>query len=172
MAVMNILKYGSKTLHEPSSTINSVDEDVKTLISNMTETMYSAPGIGLAAPQVGVNRRVIVIDLSLGEDPEALLALVNPEILDSNGCELGEEGCLSVPGIFEDVERPTHVTVKGLDRNGDEVVIKAEGLMARALCHEIDHLEGILFVDRLGSIKKRFIKKDISRKIASGEWQV
>ncbi len=170
MAVKEILKYGSTTLHQPSEQVSIVDSSVVELIADLIETMHAAPGIGLAAPQIGVNRRVIVVDLSIGEDEEALVVLVNPEVVDSSGQELGEEGCLSVPGIFSDVVRPSKITVKALNSDGEEIVMEAEGLMARALCHEIDHLDGVVFVDRLSPLKKRFVKKDISKKIESGEW--
>ena len=132
----------------------------------MVETVHAAPGIGLAAPQVGVTKRVIVVDLSVGEDPDALHVLVNPEIMAKEGEAVCEEGCLSVPEIKEKVARPYRVVVRGLDLEGRTVEIEGEDLLARAFCHEIDHLDGILFVERLSALKRTLIKKKFTEAAA------
>ncbi len=149
---------GDPVLRQKAAPVAEVDEDVRRLVDDMLETMYDADGIGLAAPQVGLLKRVLVIDI---RDPEVRpFALVNPEILETGGeSEKGEEGCLSIPGLRDIVERPGTCRVRGLDRNGDAVEIQADGLLARALQHEIDHLDGVLFVDRVSPLKRRLLLK-------------
>lgn len=159
MAKRTILKLGDPTLAEKSAPVTEIDADTLTLVRDMIETMHKAPGIGLSAPQVGVLRRVITVDLSVDEDPDALYALINPEIISREGKCVREEGCLSVPEIYEKVARPQKIRVKGLNTEGREVVIEAEDLLARAFCHEIDHLEGKLFVDYLSPLKRSLIRK-------------
>jgi peptide deformylase len=132
--------------------------------------MYAAPGIGLAAPQVGVSLRIFVIDLSVGRDPAGPLVMINPEIVERDGVQLEEEGCLSMPGFNATVVRPSRVMVKGLDREGSEQRREGTGLLARALQHEIDHLDGTLFVDRLRGIKRDLIVKRIRKLTRSGKW--
>ncbi|WIF94582.1 peptide deformylase [Caminicella sporogenes] len=144
MAIRNIRKNDDPILRKVSKTVDKIDDKIKELIDDMAETMYNADGVGLAAPQVGILKRVIVIDIGGG-----LIELINPEILSEKGKQIDIEGCLSVPNVTGKVERPERVKVKGLDRNGEEVIIEAKGLLARAFCHEIDHLNGILFVDKL-----------------------
>ena len=133
-------------LRKRSRAVDQVDDGIRTLLSDMAETMYRENGAGLAAPQVGVLKRVIVIDIG-----EGLTQLINPVIVDAQGEQTGEEGCLSIPGLWGTVKRPQEVTVTGLDENGKPVCIRGSGLMARALCHETDHLDGVLFIDRAGS---------------------
>src|SRR5215468_7593215 len=152
-----ILKYGDGTLHEKASPVPAITVDVERLIDDMIETMYAAPGIGLAATQVGVPLRIFVIDLSLGRDPGGLITVVNPEFVERDGMQLEEEGCLSVPGFNATVVRPMHAIVKGLARDGREHQHDAAGLLARAFQHEMDHLDGQLFVDRLRGIKRDVI---------------
>lgn len=149
MAVYKIVELGDKILKEKARTIPKVTPNVQKLLNNMVETMYKAGGVGLAAPQVGVSKRVIVVDIG-----EGLIELINPEILSFSGREIDTEGCLSIPGIVGDVPRASDVKVKGLDRSGKECAIEAKGLLARALQHEIDHLDGILFIDRAINIRK------------------
>jgi len=132
--------------------------------------MYAAPGIGLAAPQVGVSLRILVIDLSLGRDPKGLITMINPEFVEREGMQLEEEGCLSVPGFNATVVRPLRAIVKGLDREGHPQQIEGEGLLARAFQHEIDHLDGMLFVDRLRGIKKEMIVRKIRKLAKAGKW--
>lgn len=144
MALRNIVKYGDELLRKKSKYVTELRERDKILIDDMLETMYKADGVGLAAPQVGILKRIVVIDV--GEGP---LVLVNPEITESEGCIIGEEGCLSIPGNQGKVARPEKVTVKGLNKDGQEIIVNSEGMLARAICHETDHLDGILFIDKL-----------------------
>ncbi|CAN5226341.1 peptide deformylase [soil metagenome] len=153
MALREIELLGSHVLRTPGEEIVQVDDEVRTLIDDMFETMRTAEGIGLAAPQVGVSRRVLVVDLHDEETPP--LALVNPRVVESSRQrERAEEGCLSVPGVVAVVERPSSVTVEALDRDGAPVRIEAEDLLARCLLHEVDHLDGVLFLDRVGALKR------------------
>jgi peptide deformylase len=169
MAVRDILIIGDPVLTTLSDPVDAVTEDIVRLAQDMVETMHAAPGIGLAAPQVGVSKRVIVVDLSVGEDPAALHVVVNPEIVAKDGEAVCEEGCLSVPDVREKVVRPYHVIVRGLDLEGRPVEIEGEDLLARAFCHEIDHLDGILFVDKLSSLKRKLIKKKFKKSTASAQ---
>lgn len=147
MAIQKIMLYDrDDILRRRSNTVEKVDDGIRALLTDMAETMYHEDGAGLAAPQVGVLWRVIVVDIG-----EGLIRLVNPEIVDSGGEQAGREGCLSIPGVWGIVKRPYTVTVTGMDENGKPVRIHGEGLLARALCHEIDHLDGILFIDRAES---------------------
>lgn len=143
MGLRNIRKYGDEILRKKSREVEVINDRILTLIKDMEETMYEAQGVGLAAPQVGILKRVIVVDVG-----EGILKLINPEIISKEGSQLDVEGCLSVPGEQGEVERPNRVTVKALDEKGQEIIVEGEGLLARALCHEIDHLDGILFVDK------------------------
>jgi peptide deformylase len=170
MALRPIIKWGHPTLHEPSATVSDVDGDIRRLVDDMVETMYAAPGIGLAAPQIDVPLRVIVIDLSVGEDPSQLIKLVNPEIVEQEGEQREEEGCLSVPRYYGSPVRPARVTVKGLDLEGDERVYTGTELLARAFCHEIDHVNGLLFVDRLTPLKRDLLKRKLRKKARSDGW--
>ncbi|MGE3796689.1 MAG: peptide deformylase [Thermomicrobiales bacterium] len=153
MALMEIILEGDPRLRQKSTRIRSVDDGLRKIAADMFETMLDAPGVGLAGPQVGVMRRIIVVHLPSGyvqdEDPEISLILINPEIVKGQGKEYGQEGCLSIPGWVGDVPRMTTITVKAVDLDNRHVRIKAEGMLARVLQHEIDHLDGILFVDRV-----------------------
>lgn len=151
MAILNILHYPDERLHKIAKPIEAVDDAVRQLIDDMAETMYAAPGIGLAATQVDVHRRLIVVDVS--EDKNGLQALINPKIVEADGKTTYEEGCLSVPGIYEEVERAERVVVEALDRNGKPMRIEAEGLLAICIQHEIDHLDGKVFVEKLSRLK-------------------
>ena len=151
MAIRNIRKEGDEILRKKSKEVDVINEKIRILLQDMADTLYKADGVGLAAPQVGVLKRVIVIDVGDG-----LLELVNPAVKSQSGQQCMAEGCLSVPGIWGEVNRPTHVVVEALDAKGKKVVIEGEGLLAIALCHEIDHLDGILFKDKV----IRFIDKD------------
>lgn len=167
MAVLEIKKYPDEVLKKKAFTVEDIDSDLQRLIDDMIETMYAAPGIGLAAPQVGVLKRLIVIDVSTKDEKYPLIVLINPEIVEADGFIDSEEGCLSIPGYTSTIKRAERVVVKGLDRNGKLVQIEGTGLLARALQHEIDHLEGILFIDRLSSIKREFFKKRYLKKLRS-----
>lgn len=144
MALRSIRKIGDELLRKKSKKVEKIDDRIQVLLDDMLETMYENKGVGLAAPQVGILKRAVVIDI--GEGP---VFLINPEIIKSEGSYIDEEGCLSIPGEQGEVERPYKVTVKALDRNGNEVIIEGEEFMAKALCHEIDHLNGILFIDKI-----------------------
>jgi len=158
MAVHEIRLLGDPVLREVAEPVEKVDEGIRTLITEMFETMYDAEGLGLAAPQIGVAKRIIVVDVK--ESGEPPFALINPVILErSKELERAEEGCLSIPGLREIVERSAHVVVEGLDRDGEPKRIEAEGLLARALQHEVDHLDGILFVDRVSPLKRQMLLK-------------
>jgi peptide deformylase len=170
MPIRPIIKYGDPVLHGPAEPVETIDDSIRTLLTDMVETMYAAPGIGLAAPQVGVPLRVIVIDLSVGEDRGELIQLVNPELVLKDGEQRHEEGCLSVPGYGGSPVRPARVEVKGLDPEGVERVYTGTELLARAFCHEIDHIDGLLFVDRLSPLKRDLMKRRLRKKVREG-WE-
>lgn len=165
-----ILTYGAPELQQKSKPVEHFGDDLRQLATDMLETMYAAPGIGLAAPQVGVNLRLIVVDITGGAEEGNQFVLVNPEIHDPGGTQRGEEGCLSIPGITALVDRPLHVRVTGFDLEGNPVELEAEELLARAMCHEVDHLDGVLYIDRLSMTKRDLIKRKIKRMIRAGEW--
>jgi peptide deformylase len=170
MPIRPIVKYGHPVLHAPSSPVPTIDGAIATLVDDMIATMYAAPGIGLAAPQIGVPLRVIVIDLSVGEDKGQVIKLVNPEFVERDGEQRHEEGCLSVPGYGGSPVRPARVAVKGLDLDGNERVYEATELLARAFCHEIDHLDGLLFVDRLSPLKRDLLKRKLRKRARNDDW--
>jgi peptide deformylase len=165
-----ILKYGDQVLHEAAQPVEAITREIDRLVEDMIETMYAAPGIGLAAPQIGVPARIFVIDLSIGRNPADLIVMINPEFVERVGMQLEEEGCLSVPGFNATVVRPERAVVKGLDRTGEEQQRDGSGLLARAFQHEMDHLDGTLFVDRLRGIKRDLIVKKIRKLARSGKW--
>lgn len=170
MPVLPIVKYGDEVLRRRTEPVTAFDGALQKLIDDMVETMHAAPGIGLAANQVGVSLRLAVIDLSIGKRPAGLYVLVNPEILEVRGEISEDEGCLSVPDFTEAVLRPEQVHVRYLDRNGEPREVRGEGLMARALSHEIDHLEGKLFIDHLRGFKRDRIVKRIQKLAKAGMW--
>lgn len=157
MAILDILHYPDKRLRTVAKPVETVDDSIKKLVDDMFETMYIAPGIGLAATQVDVHLQVIVIDLS--EEKNQPLCLINPEIIAQEGTETCDEGCLSIPDIYETVERAEKVTIKALDQNGDEYTLQADEMLAVCIQHEIDHLKGKLFVDYLSPLKQQRLKK-------------
>ena len=160
--------YGDPVLRKKAEPVASVDPVIRALIEDMFDTMYRERGIGLAAPQVGVSQRIFVVDVE-GEDGERVkLALVNPRMARTNGSMVGEEGCLSIPGIHADVKRYAGVTFEALNEKGEPVTLRAEGLLARALQHELDHLDGILFIDRLSAIRRKLLEPKLAR-IQGGE---
>jgi peptide deformylase len=165
-----ILKYGDSILHDRARPVEAITADVEALIDDMINTMYAAPGVGLAAPQVGVSLRIFVVDISVGRDPGGLIVMVNPEFVERDGVQLEEEGCLSVPGFNATVVRPTRAVVKGLDRHGDPLQVEGTGLLARAFQHEMDHLDGTLFVDRIRGIKRDLIVRRIRKLTRAGKW--
>ena len=159
MTILNILKYPDPRLYKVADEVKVIDSKIKDLISDMAETMYDAPGIGLAATQVDVHQRIIVIDIS--EDKDNLLVMINPTILEHRGEELIQEGCLSVPEVFEKVKRAEWIKISALDKNGKKFELQADGLLAVCIQHEMDHLEGKVFVDYLSNLKKNRIKKKL-----------
>ena len=170
MALRPIIRWGDPVLHTPSAPVAELDGSVAGLVKDMVETMYAAPGIGLAAPQIGVPRRVIVIDLSVGEEKGKLITVINPELVEREGEQRHEEGCLSVPGFAGTPVRPARVVVKGLDLEGKERLYTATDLLARAFCHEIDHIDGLLFVDRLTPLKRDLLKRKLRKKARNDDW--
>jgi peptide deformylase len=165
-----IVRFGGPGLHASAAPVAAFDDNLQKLIDDMIDTMYAAPGIGLAATQIGVPLRVCVIDLSVGKRGGELLTLVNPEFVSREGVQLEEEGCLSVPGFNSTVARPAKVVVRASDRTGQERTVEGTGLLARALQHEIDHLDGMLFLDRLRGIKRELIIRKIRKLQRAGRW--
>jgi peptide deformylase len=165
-----ILRYGERPLHERAAEVTTFDGDLHRLIDDMIETMYAAPGIGLAATQVGVPLRIFVVDLSVGRKVEDLIVMVNPVFVERDGTQIEEEGCLSAPGFNATVVRPARVVARGATANGDEQTIEATGLLARAFQHEMDHLDGVVFIDRLRGIKRDMIVRKIQKLRKSGKW--
>jgi len=169
--ILRIVKYGDPVLETPTRRVEAITDEIRALVRDMIETMYAAPGVGLAATQVGVPLRVAVIDTTVGEDPKALIVMVNPEVIESRGEQTEEEGCLSIPGYSEFVRRPQWSKVRALDLDGNEFTREGEGLLARAFCHETDHLDGKLYIHRLSGIKRSLITKRIRRSAREGEWE-
>ena len=165
-----ILRYGERDLHQTAAEVTSWDDELQRLIDDMIETMYAAPGIGLAATQVGVPLRVFVIDLSVGRNASDLIVMVNPVFVERDGVQLQEEGCLSVPGFNATVVRPARAVVQGYDREQREQTLEGTDLLARAFQHEMDHLEGTVFVDRLRGIKRDLIVRKIQKLKRTGKW--
>lgn len=170
MAIRPIVKFGTTVLHEPAKTITEFSDALGELVQDMLQTMYAAPGVGLAATQIGLDIRLFVIDTAGGEDPEQPIVMANPEIIETKGEQREEEGCLSIPGYHGVVVRPAWVKIKGQDLQGKEIVREGTGLLARAFCHETDHLNGKLFVDRLSVLKRDLIKRKIRKLIKKGDW--
>ncbi|MDH3628512.1 MAG: peptide deformylase [Acidobacteriota bacterium] len=170
MAILPIVLYPEPILLKPTVPVDGVDDDLRQLIRDMAETMNAAPGIGLAANQVGDNRRVCVVDLSAGEEEGQLFVFVNPKILDADGTQLGEEGCLSFPDITFDVQRAERVVVEALNFDGEPFTLEAEGMFARVILHECEHLSGKTFLSNLSSLKRNLIKKKIKKRIEADDW--
>ena len=169
MALLPILVLGDKRLREKADPVSEVGDAERQLIDDMMETMHDAPGIGLAATQVGVPKRIIVVDTTGGEEEGEVLILVNPEISCPDGEQVGQEGCLSVPEEYAEVKRPASLHLKALDRDGNPVDRVVDDLLARVICHEVDHLDGILFVDHLSSLKRSLIARRVRKLVAREE---
>ena len=165
-----VVKFGDEVLAKPAEPVTSFDGNLERLLEEMFESMYAASGVGLAAPQIGVSRRIAVIDITSGKDPNARIVIINPEIVAAEGRQTEEEGCLSLPGFREKVKRPQRVTVRTLDRKGKECTMQGEGLLARALCHETDHLNGQLFISHLSVLKRDLIQRKVRKMMKAGEW--
>ncbi len=165
-----IVKYGDPVLEKQGATVNKFDAELAELAEDMFASMYAAQGIGLAAPQIGKSIRLAVVDVTAGKNPEAKIVLVNPEIVHSEGEAREEEGCLSIPGFRGYVVRPQFVTVRAQNAKGETFEVRGENLLARAFCHEIDHLHGILFLQHLSMLKRDLIKRKIKKLRKEGEW--
>lgn len=165
-----IVKYGDAVLERPTPRVEKFDDELRKLTEDMFESMYAARGVGLAAPQIGISLRLAVVDVSSGKTPEARIVLANPELIHAEGEQREEEGCLSVPGFRGYVPRPMYVTVRAQDATGKEFEMRGEGLLARAFCHEIDHLNGVLFITHLSMLKRDMIKRKIRKLKKAGEW--
>ena len=170
MPLHPILRYGASPLTTPSEPIQDFDQNWQELVDNMVATMYAAPGVGLAAPQIGVGVRLMVIDITVGEEEGKLIVMANPEILESRGSQSEEEGCLSVPGYSGVTRRPAWVRVRGQRLDGSVYEMEGDGLLARAFAHEVDHLNGRLFLDRLGVLKRDLIVRKLRRRMRRGDW--
>jgi peptide deformylase len=167
MAIRTILHYPDPRLREEATDIEEVTDEIRTLIDDMAETMYAAPGVGLAAPQIGVSKRLFIIDIAGEDDPSDLRVFINPVISDKAGEIVWGEGCLSFPEIHEDIKRAGELTVRALDQNGKEFELKTEGLLAVAVQHENDHLEGKLMIDHVGMLKRRIIHRKMLKRQSS-----
>lgn len=172
MAILDVVYYGDSRLEKVSEPVSEVTPEIKKLARDMFETMYYTSGVGLSAPQIGVNKRLLVVDVSGGEDRSKQLVFVNPVVIESGGSQTGSEGCLSFPGLFASVTRPNYTKIRGLNLEGKEVEVEATELLARALLHEIDHLDGILFIQRMKKADREVIvrkMKKIRTRIDKGE---
>ena len=165
-----ILKYPNPVLEKPTTRVTAFDDDLRKLTDDMFESMYAAQGVGLAAPQIGKSLRLSVIDVSIGKNPEARLVLANPQIVYAEGEQREEEGCLSLPSFRGMVMRPVFVTVRAQNVAGEPWEMRGENLLARAFCHEIDHLDGVLFVQHLGMLKRDLIRRKIRKLQKAGQW--
>jgi peptide deformylase len=170
MALREIVLYPDRVLLTPTAPVLRVDDEIAALVRDMVETMHAAPGIGLAANQIGVSKRVCVVDLSVGEQEQDLHVFINPRIVETSGSEMAEEGCLSFPDVHLDIERPFEVTVEAQDLEGKTFTLSARGLLARAMQHEIEHLEGRVFLQNLSPLKRELLKRQIKKRIKAGDW--
>jgi peptide deformylase len=165
-----IVKFGNPVLEKKAEMVTVFDDELRKLIDDMFESMYAARGVGLAAPQVGISRRIAVIDVTFKEDPKAKLVLINPEIIHTEGRFKQSEGCLSIPDFRENVTRPRAVTVRAQDEHGKILELTGEELLARALQHETDHLNGKLYISHISALKRDLIKRKIRKLVKAGEW--
>jgi len=172
MAILPILRFPHDVLLTETTEVSAVTPEIERLVRDMIETMHAAPGVGLAANQVGVGKRIAVVDLTVGEDPAKLLILINPRILEVSGSYVEEEGCLSLPGFSERVRRPDRCVIEAMDLDGTIRTLEGRELLARAFNHEIDHLHGQLFIEHLSVLKRRLIKKRVQKRMREGDWQL
>jgi peptide deformylase len=168
--IHEIVKYPDPVLARPAEPVREFDSALRQLVAEMFESMYAAQGIGLAAPQIGISRRLTVIDIGFKKNPEDRLVLINPEIISREGRQFEEEGCLSLPDIREKVQRAAHVAVRAQNQNGESFEVTGDELLARALQHEIDHLDGVLFIDRISRLKRELALRKIRKMQKNGEW--
>jgi len=165
-----IVKYGDPVLEKPAAIVTVFDDELRKLVDDMFESMYAAHGVGLAAPQIGISKRIAVIDVTFKEDPKAKIVLINPEIVHTEGRLTSSEGCLSLPEFRENVTRPRKVTARGQNATGKEVEVTGEELLARALVHEIDHLNGKLYISHISALKRDLIRRKVRKLMKQGEW--
>ena len=170
LMIYPVVKYGNPVLEKPAEAVTVFDDALRKLVADMFESMYAAHGVGLAAPQIGISKRVAVIDVTFKEDPQAKLVLVNPEIVRTEGKQRSSEGCLSLPEFREEVTRPMRVTVRAQDAHGKHFETSGEELMARALLHETDHLNGKLYISHISALKRDLMKRKIRKLMKAGEW--
>jgi peptide deformylase len=168
--MLEICKYGDSVLNQEAREVQNIDKQIEELVLQMRRTMYEANGIGLAAPQVGESIQLALVDITQGEDEKEFMVLINPRIVESQGSETSDEGCLSIPGITTQVSRATNITIKAYDLSGREILREFEGYKARVIQHEIDHLRGVLIMDRVSSLKKQLLKKEIKKLKANEQW--
>jgi peptide deformylase len=169
--ILPIVKYGDPVLTQKARPVTEFDEILRKLVEDMFETMYAAPGVGLAAPQVGVLKRIFVMDCSGGKDAQQKIAFINPEIISTEGDQSGDEGCLSFPGIYFDVKRPRRVVARAFNLQGQEFTIDALDLAARCIAHETDHLDGELFIEYLSPLRRDLLKRKIKKRMKNGDWK-
>lgn len=165
-----IVKYGDPILTQKAEPVIEFNEELKQLIEDMYETMYNAPGVGLAAPQIGISKRIFIMDCSSEKEKPKRVTFINPKIVSTEGSQTGDEGCLSFPGIYFEVTRPQHVVVEAQDVDGQKFTLNVSNLEARCVCHENDHLDGELYIEYLSPLKKELVKRKIKKKIKSGNW--
>ena len=170
MALLEIVKWPEQVLETPGELVTEFDDGLKKLVSDMFETMYAAPGVGLAAPQIGVSKRLFVMDCSGGKDPQQRVAMINPEVIAVEGDQTGDEGCLSFPGIFFAVKRSLRAVVRAQDVNGEVFELDGMELTARCMLHETDHCDGIVFLDKTSPLKREIVKRKIRKMQKSGQW--
>jgi len=168
--IYSIVKFGDPVLEKPAAAVTEFDDELRKLVDDMFESMYAAHGVGLAAPQIGISKRLAVIDVTFKEDPNAKIVLVNPEIIHTEGKQNSTEGCLSIPEFRENVTRPMKVTARAQDLEGKTIEVTGEELLARALLHETDHLNGRLFLTHMSALKRDLIKRKIRKMMKQGEW--
>jgi peptide deformylase len=168
--ILEVVRYGDPVLTRPAEAVTEFDASLRKLVDDMFETMYGAPGVGLAAPQVGLLKRLFVMDCSLGKEKKQKVALINPVIETEEGEQIGDEGCLSFPGIYLQVARPQRVVVRARDLDGSEFTIDVMDLEARCVSHETDHLDGELFISYLSPLKRDLVKRKIKKRIKLGDW--
>lgn len=169
--ILPIVKYGDPVLTQRANEVTVFDEELRTFVDNMFETMYDAPGVGLAAPQVGVLKRIFIMDCSTSKEPKTKYVFINPVLLENEGDQTGDEGCLSFPGIYFEVKRPRRVVVKAQDVTGKEFTADVMDLEARCVAHETDHLDGELFIDHLSPLRRDLVKRKIKKRIKAGDWK-
>jgi len=170
MAVRPLVLYPDPVLLKPTVPVAEFDDDLRRFVDDMRDTMYDAPGIGLAANQIGDNRRICIVDLTAGEEPDSLIVLINPVIAEVSGCQTGEEGCLSFPDVTIDVMRSERIVVEALDVDGRPFELEADGLLSRAIQHECEHLAGQVFLRNISGLKRELVKKQIRKRIRAGDW--